>query len=599
MKKFHYSLRFEILFVCFIISIVPIIVMQIVFYNLSGKYIEQKINALTSKNLNYIQLNIESDLDYYKGILYRIVADNDVTDDEVKVKNGSDSERESFGVKLRDSLAAYADIRDEIVGVTYVSGSLKSVFYDKRNMSADNYLWDLYSQTEKQDIYNTVHNSNRVVFFNTREYYYNNEKSYLYNIGLRVWNIKTGEDLGIVLLSIDEQRLQNICNLQSADATSNDVKEYSFAVDDAGKILSFLNKDYIGHSLSRNFGQNSSDIDSLLGSVSLNPKNGVIVNSVSIPDANWKIISLVDRDSMFYEINLLRKLTLTIAILILCLCTAFIILFTNKFYRSVNGIVKEIKRAKSGDFSAHIILTAESELVFIGNEFNDMVLKINSLVENLKKQNEYIYELSDRKREAEINAIIAQINPHFLYNTLDCINWIAIRNEDFEISQMIGNLADILRYSIRTINEQVTFYDAVEWLKKYLYLYSVRLHQSFTTNYDIDQDLLGCKIYKLLLQPIVENAVVHGFQGCDSEQVLSISIRKAGEASISIEISDNGVGIPADKLSLISDEVPNKKIGLNNVRERLKIYYKNAASMSIWSRENEGTRVTVVIPLSR
>ena len=97
----------------------------------------------------------------------------------------------------------------------------------------------------------------------------------------------------------------------------------------------------------------------------------------------------------------------------------------------------------------------------------------------------------------------------------------------------------------------------------------------------------------------MENAVVHGFKGCDSEKTLEICIRKKDENFISIEIRDSGVGIPADKLSLISDEVTNKKIGLNNVRERLKIYYKNSAGMSIWSRENEGTRVTIIIPLCR
>jgi two-component system, sensor histidine kinase YesM len=95
----------------------------------------------------------------------------------------------------------------------------------------------------------------------------------------------------------------------------------------------------------------------------------------------------------------------------------------------------------------------------------------------------YIYEISNRKREAEINAIVAQINPHFLYNTLDCINWMAIKNEDYEISQMIGNLAHILRYSIQTVNEQVTIYEAVEWLEKYLYLFKVRFNNSFTTRF--------------------------------------------------------------------------------------------------------------------
>ncbi|WP_294185190.1 sensor histidine kinase [uncultured Clostridium sp.] len=560
---------------------------------MSESYIEQKINSLTNKNLSYIQISIESDLEYYRGILYRIAADDAITDDEVKVKNGDDFTRESYGIKLRDLLASYADIRDEIVGITYISSSNQDVFYDKRNMSATNYIWDSYSSEEKEKIYNNVHNSNRVVFFNTKNHYYNNEKSCLYNVGIRVWNIKTGEDLGIILLSIDEQRLQNICNIQSDTATNNSVKEYSFIVDSKNEILSFSDKNYIG----KKFDQTEHGIATLMQSVPFDLKNGVLVNSVSIPGANWKVINLVDKESMFYEINLLRKFTIIVTFLIVIFCSLFIILFTNKFYGSVKTIIEAIKRAKSGDFNAHLRLKGENELVFIGNEFNDMMLKIKGLVENLKQQNEYIFEISNRKREAEINAIVAQINPHFLYNTLDCINWIAIRDENFKISQMIGNLADILRYSIHGVNEQVTIYEMIEWLKKYLYLYSVRLNYSFQTVWNIDDNILSYKIYKLLVQPIVENAIVHGFKECDHKQTLLITIRKENEKSLQIKIEDNGVGIPEEKLAHLFDVTCKKKVGLFNVKERLKIYYKDAAQMHIDSKQQKGTKVTLKIPL--
>ncbi|HBT85992.1 MAG TPA: sensor histidine kinase [Porphyromonadaceae bacterium] len=567
--------------------------MQMIFYNLSESYIKQKINSLTNKNLSYIQISIESDLEYYRGILYRIAADDAITDDEVKVKNGDDFTRESYGIKLRDLLASYADIRDEIVGITYISSSNQDVFYDKRNMSATNYIWDSYSSEEKEKIYNNVHNSNRVVFFNIKNHYYNNEKSCLYNVGIRVWNIKTGEDLGIILLSIDEQRLQNICNIQSDTATNNSVKEYSFIVDSKNEILSFSDKNYIG----KKFDQTEHGIATLMQSVPFDLKNGVLVNSVSIPGANWKVINLVDKESMFYEINLLRKFTIIVTFLIVIFCSLFIILFTNKFYGSVKTIIEAIKRAKSGDFNAHLRLKGENELVFIGNEFNDMMLKIKGLVENLKQQNEYIFEISNRKREAEINAIVAQINPHFLYNTLDCINWIAIRDENFKISQMIGNLADILRYSIHGVNEQVTIYEMIEWLKKYLYLYSVRLNYSFQTVWNIDDNILSYKIYKLLIQPVVENAIVHGFKECDHKQTLLITIRKENEKSLQIKIEDNGVGIPEEKLVHLFDVTCKKKVGLFNVKERLKIYYKDSAQMHIDSKQQKGTKVTLKIPL--
>ncbi len=596
-RNFHYSLRFEILFVCFVISIIPIIVMQNAFYNLSEHYIEQKINALTNKNLSYMKTNIESDMEYYKGILYRIDADDNIIENEVKINDGNDFERESGGIKLRDSLASYADIRDEISSITYVNSSLKTVFYDKKNMSVNNYLWDSYSNEEKEQIYNSIHASNRVVFLNTKDYYYNNEDNYLYNIGIKAWNIKTGEDLGVIILSIDEKHLQSICNIKTGNDTNNDVKEYSFVVDENGKIISFTDKSFIGYNVKKSSEKNNYDITELSKAIPINLKDGVIINSVSIDSTNWNVVNLVDKDSMFYEVNALSRLTLAITLFIILICMAVIILFSNKFYKAVIDIVNEIKKAKRGDFSAHIKPKGESELIFISDEFNDMILKISGLVENLKEQNDYIYEISNRKREAEINAIVAQINPHFLYNTLDCINWMAIKNEDYEISQMIGNLAHILRYSIQTVNEQVTIYEAVDWLEKYLYLFKVRFNNSFTTRFDVDNEILGCKIYKLLLQPIVENAVVHGFEGCDSGKLLTVKINKFQENFLKIEIGDNGVGIPKDKLDHILNDKPNKEIGLKNVYERLEIYYKDSANMTISSDENLGTTVTIVIPI--
>ena len=571
--------------------------MQTAFYNLSEHYIEQKINALTNKNLSYMKTNIESDMEYYKGILYRIDADDNIIENEIKINGKNDFERESGGIKLRDSLASYADIRDEISSITYVNSSLRSVFYDKKNMSANNYLWDSYSDKEKKQIYNSVKDSNRVVFFDTKNYYYNNENNYLYNIGIKAWNIKTGESLGIIIISIDEKHLQNICNIKTDNETNNDVKEYSFVVDEKGKIISFSDKSYIGHNVEKGSGKNNYEITELSKAIPINLKDGVIINSVSIDGTNWNVVNLVDKDSMFYEINALWKLTLAITLIIILVCIALILGFTNKFYKSVNDIVNEIKKAKKGDFSAHIKLKGESELIFISNEFNDMILKISGLVENLKEQNDYIYEISNRKREAEINAIVAQINPHFLYNTLDCINWIAIKNEDYEISQMIGSLAHILRYSIRTMNEQVTIYQEVEWLEKYLYLYKVRFNNSFTTKFDVENEILGCKVYKLLLQPIVENAIAHGFEGSDSGKLLTVKIAKFKENSLKIEISDNGVGIPKDKLDHIINSKSSNGIGLENVYERLEIYYKNSANMTIISEENIGTTVTIVIPM--
>jgi two-component system sensor histidine kinase YesM len=465
-------------------------------------------------------------------------------------------------------------------------------------MSANNYFWNSYSKEEQKEIYNKIHNSGKVVILNTKRYTYNNVDNYLYNIGIKAWDLQTGEDLGIVIISINEKYLQNICNIEEGNETNNSVKEYSFVADNEGTIVSFSDNNYIGTTIKKGSGQSSYDVEGLLKSTSLNQKDGIIINSVPINNTNWSIVNLIDKSSMFSEINSLWKFTLEITLVIILVCIGLIIAFSNKFYKSVNDIVVEIKKAKKGDFSAHIKLNRESELMFISNEFNEMILKVNGLVENLKKQNEYIYEISNKRREAEINAIVAQINPHFLYNTLDCINWMAIKNDNFEVSKMIGNLADILRYSITSINEQVTIYQEVEWLEKYLYLHEVRFHNSFKVEFDVNDEILGCKIYKLLLQPIVENAVLHGFKGCVSGKILTIKIDKFKENHLRIEISNNGISIPKDKLDHILDDKLNSRIGIKNVDERLKIYYKGSADMRVESEENVGTKVTIVIPIT-
>lgn len=586
-------MRFEMMFACFFISIIPIVIMQTMFYNFSRYFLEQKITTLMNSNMSHAANNIESDIEYYKEILYRIDTDDNLAKLEETFNKGDETVKEATGINLRDALVSYADIRDEISGVIYVNKSQDSVFYDKNSMSATNYLWNTFSPQEKKIVYSKVHNLDSVSILNTRHLYYNNENYYLYYVGMRVWNVRTGEDLGIVLLCINENHLQDICNLNKAKETDEAVKDFSFVIDADGNIVSFSNKVYLGYHLKQN--KDSYDVEKIAKAIPLNQDNGVNINSMKIEGTNWSIVNLVDKDSMFHETNMLWQLTMGFTLLIIVICISFIVLFSNRFYKSIKEIVVEINKAKKGDFSAHIRLKRESELVFIGNEFNEMVIKLHCLVEDLKKQNEYIYEISNKRREAEINAIVAQINPHFLYNTLDCINWMLIKAENYDASRMIGSLADILRYSLPKIDDQVTIYDVIEWLKKYLYLHEVRFNNSFRTEYQIDEAYLSCKIYKLLLQPIVENAVLHGFKGFQSGRLLIIKVNCYEENALKIEISDNGNGISPEKLEHIFDESCGG-IGINNVRERLTIYYGASSSMAIESKVNGGTRVTVIIP---
>ncbi len=132
------------------------------------------------------------------------------------------------------------------------------------------------------------------------------------------------------------------------------------------------------------------------------------------------------------------------------------------------------------------------------------------------------------REKAEIRALEAQINPHFLYNTLDTINWMAIDRGEFDISNAIGSLANILRYAITDSNGTVCIRDEIEWLKKYIYLQQFRLKNKFVRVIEVAPELLDVKIHKLLLQPFIENAIIHGFNGEQDEYIFR-SVHIAGE----------------------------------------------------------------------
>jgi two-component system sensor histidine kinase YesM len=602
----HASLRIKLLLMFVIISILPIVIIQTVSYRLASFYIEKKVNMLTGINLFHIKTNIESDLDYYKETAYRIAVDDNIFQLEEMFNQGTDVEKALSKGRIWKSYASYCYTKEEIRGITFVNKDLQSVYYDKKNFSSYNPFWDNYDNTTKAAIYSKIINNNGITLLPTVMNVNNAGRSEgRFYLGLRVRNIRTKEDIGIIIMSIAEKRLDSICNIeQTENLTQNHVNVYSFIVDNNGKIISFRDDKYIGAYIKEYYGRNDavSELYSLNDMINQIPEfsqKHVMINDTFITGTNWRVINVVDKDNMFYEINILKNVTLVISLFIILISIVFILIFTNRFYDSVSRIVIGIKKAKKGDLQARVVLNTEDELSFIGNEFNEMIFKINALIEDIKRQGEHIYKISDQCRKAEIEALVSQVNPHFLYNTLDCINWMALRKEEYGISTMISNLAQILRYSIGKINEQVPLYQEIEWLKKYMYLQQVRFNHSFDLKLDIDEMLLDCKIYKLLLQPLVENAIIHGFKDYASGRELVIHIHRYQDSCLKIVVTDNGSGMPQEQVNQLLGQGKPDKIGINNVWQRIQIYYGESAAMDITSKEGQGTTISIIIPLLR
>lgn len=607
----RYSIKAKLLSIFIIISIIPMVFSQMFLYKLSQYYLEKKIISLTDRNLFYIKTNIETDINYYKDILYRITADNDCLYLENMFNDGDEFEKAASINKIREAFGSYSYSRSQIRAITFVGKDGRNVYYDKRNQGINNRVWDFYSDSAKNEIYSKVLSSNTpIILPTTSNSYIGGKSEYMFHMGLKVRDIRTKNEMGIIIMSFDEQVLSDVCNIEmdKKNFAEDRINMCSVIVDNDGKIISFEDKKYIGTYIEDYSGgkatnkENTKTLNELIYLIPSFTQRNISVSSIPIDSVGWKVISVVDKDNLFYEVNLLRNLTFAFLIVIVIIVMIVIIIFSNKLYESVKIIVNGMKEAKKGDFNVKIKLNTEDELSFIGSEFNEMLSTINILVEDIKNQSDYIVELSNKRREAEIKAIVAQINPHFLYNTLDCINWMAIKNENYEVSDTIGNFAQILRYSIGDINKEVTIYDEVEWLKKYVYLQQIRFNNSFILELDVNEDVLDCRIHKLILQPLIENSIVHGFKGYSIGKILKVSINKFENKYIKIIVKDNGNGIESRKLEEIIKNIKlgkdeDENIGIKNVYDRIKIYYGEDAKFDIESFQGEGTTVTLIISL--
>lgn len=296
----------------------------------------------------------------------------------------------------------------------------------------------------------------------------------------------------------------------------------------------------------------------------------------------------------YYEVSIMQFITLLfIAIATVFLIVAINFVVTEPSIRTVTVLEEAISKVENGDFSARVEIPehAAAELVRIGDGFNSMVSNTQQLIDENQRT-------SMEQRNAELSALEAQIDPHFLYNTLDTINWKAIEHEQYEISEMIVALADILRYIVKNAAGETTLNKELAWLEQYMMLQSLKLGRTPNLEIIVSEDVMGCNIHKLLLQPFVENAIKYGFAEKEGECELLITAKIAG-AQLHIMIEDNGCGMPPELLEQLNDESREYKghVGISNVRKRLKLYYGEEAMVYFESAQGEYTKVHLFIPV--
>ncbi|HEX7065246.1 MAG TPA: sensor histidine kinase [Bacillales bacterium] len=320
-------------------------------------------------------------------------------------------------------------------------------------------------------------------------------------------------------------------------------------------------------------------------------KESVIsVNGLSVE--KWRVLSVRSWHSLSQEMITLAKWIVGITALCLIAALLFNILFVNRTAGAIIDVVRAMKRVEKGDLQTRTKVEGSGETKELSVGFNSLVSRVGSLLQEVEKEQE-------RKKKAEMMLMQAQIRPHFLFNTLESINVLAVQNQGRKVSRMIHQLGRILRISIEE-DEEITIRQEIDHLKSYLEIQKFRFEDMFDYEIDIPEAMLDFAVLKLTLQPLVENALQHGFAELDHKGTLKVSAADTGD-QLEFFIRDNGAGFPESVLFQLQMTEPDVKLereglGIRNVVDRIQIRYGKAYGLFICSNRHEGTIIKCVIP---
>ncbi|TCL44190.1 cache domain-containing sensor histidine kinase [Harryflintia acetispora] len=393
-------------------------------------------------------------------------------------------------------------------------------------------------------------------------------------------DISSGRAIGGLLIEVNATQLGRLC---SAYASAGQ-EEYFAILDEAG-MLRYCDG---GRPLAKLLENGEAEAAGVGDNVFHCGGREYFASWYQTPGYGWKTIRLVPMSIAVQAQKNAVLITLAVALGSVLVSFLAFLLISRRLAKPIGELQEGMRQVEQGDFSVRLNAAVQDEIHALFLSFNRMAAQLERLVQEV-----YVEEM--QKREAQLFALQQQINPHFLYNTLDSIQLMAVMQKDFKVSRMITMLANMFRYTISNHFEQVMLKDELEYIESYVALQQIRYENAFALQVDVPDTMLPLTILKLSVQPVVENCIYHGLRDQTGGRI-TIEARQL-ENGFLISVSDNGCGMDKETQKLLRDsmESPGEKgsLGLGNVQNRLKTAYGAQSGLLIESAPGKGTRVTL------
>ncbi len=559
-----------------VVIVILVTVIGVISYTVTSRTVEENTNEYVFQLVKQINYDIEYYMKNIEDTLNSVMASDDV----IAYFSEEMGRTEDELVTLSEELSGYMVSREDIINI-FLAREDGQIVINEGDYTVkpglDFRSEDWYTGTIKQTgtVISNSHIQNMIV----------DRYKWVVSLGSMMNHPITDEAEGVVLVDLNFNLIDDmVANLSLGD------KGYLFIIDAEGDIIYHPKHELIYS------GIRSEDIDKILASEDgyvsstedFRAKNYIVVTSSY---TGWKVVGAVYEDELKPYDLLTRQIYFLISGLSIVLAILLSIFISRHYLHPIKDLSDGMERFKNGDLDATVEVAMENEFGELAEDFNDMTVRIKSLV----KEN----QLKEKaKRKFELKSLQSQINPHFLYNTLDSIVWMAEAGMNEEVVKMTFSLSKLFRIGINRGSEFITLEQELEHIESYLAIQKIRYGEKLDYSIDADPSLLSCRIIKIIIQPVVENAIYHGIKKLPGTGFIDIKVREQN-GNICITVEDDGVGMDEETALHLVRKTDNSTggsgIGLANVDQRIKLYYGEEYGVKIESVEFEGTKVTLTI----
>ena len=335
----------------------------------------------------------------------------------------------------------------------------------------------------------------------------------------------------------------------------------------------------------------------------VNADEGLLLVRTSVKGTGWFVVSTQELTDLLGNIIIYRRLILFSIIIVLAVCLLIAWRFASNVVAPITKITEAMQKVRTGNADVDVVVDRADEIGYMGKTFNTMISENRQLVQT-------VYQEQIIRKETELQALQSQINPHFLFNTLETISWEARLNKSPHISTMAEELSDLMRMSISKISQPIRLQTEIHYIDKYLAIMKKRFGDRLTVKKKICEELNNYLVPKLLIQPLIENAIYHGIESRREGGTILIKAWSI-EDGVEIIICNSGAGLPQTVVNDINDDLKKsmdeffaessiskgKNIGLQNVNRRIMLYYGQEYGIKIDSKHGYYTKVIMSLPI--